>query len=257
MKKIFALLLALCMIFALAACGEPAQKEETEKAEEAEAAETVEKEEAPAEEAPAEEAPTEEAPTEEAPTEEAPVEETPVEEAPVEETPVEETPVEEAPAEEAFSVVGTWAAPIDLVKVMTTASPETAAMFGEDPIFMEMLLSFAEDGTVKADVNLDEAIPAIKAAMVPYMTQMIEEQYGMSLEDFETAMGMSLDELLDQQLNPEAMKESFNNEDMNGTYAVDGDKVIINDEPDNALTIRDDSLVLDAPEMGEIVFTRK
>ena len=43
MKKIFALLLALCMIFALAACGEPAQKEETEKAEEAEAAETVEK----------------------------------------------------------------------------------------------------------------------------------------------------------------------------------------------------------------------
>ena len=41
------------------------------------------------------------------------------------------------------------------------------------------------------------------------------------------------------------------------TYVVDGDKVIINDEPDNALTIRDDSLVLDAPEMGEIVFTRK
>ena len=242
MKKIFALLLALCMIFALAACGEPAQKEETEKAEEAEAAETVEKEEAPAEEAPAEEAPVEEAPAEEAPAEEAPAE---------------EAPAEEAPAEEAFSVVGTWAAPIDLVKVMTTASPETAAMFGEDPIFMEMLLSFAEDGTVKADVNLDEAIPAIKAAMVPYMTQMIEEQYGMSLEDFETAMGMSLDELLDQQLNPEAMKEAFNNEDMNGTYAVDGDKVIINDEPDNTLTIRDDSLVLDAPEMGEIVFTRK
>ena len=70
MKKLFALLLALCMIFSLAACGESAAPAATE---------------APAaEEAPAEEAPAEEAPAEEAPAEEAPVEETPAEEAPAE-----------------------------------------------------------------------------------------------------------------------------------------------------------------------------
>ena len=80
MKKLFALLLALCMIFSLAACGEsaaPAPAPATE---------------APVEEAPAEEAPVEGAPAEEAPAEEAPAEEAPAEEAPVEE-PAEETPI--------------------------------------------------------------------------------------------------------------------------------------------------------------------
>ena len=66
MKKILAMLLALCMIFALAACGETAPAE-TKPAEE------------PAAEAPAEEAPAEEAPAEEAPAEEAPAEEIPAE----------------------------------------------------------------------------------------------------------------------------------------------------------------------------------
>ncbi len=60
MKKILALLLAIAMIAAFAACG---AKEEADPAvEEAPAAE------APAEEAPAEEAPADEAPTDEAPT---------------------------------------------------------------------------------------------------------------------------------------------------------------------------------------------
>ena len=55
MKKIVALLLALCMVFALCACGETKPAEP--KAEEAAPAEEVVVEEAPAEEAPAEETP--------------------------------------------------------------------------------------------------------------------------------------------------------------------------------------------------------
>ena len=62
MKKILALLLALCMIFALAACGETAPAETKPAAEE------------PAAEAPAEEAPAAEEPAAEAPAEEAPAE---------------------------------------------------------------------------------------------------------------------------------------------------------------------------------------
>ena len=63
-NKILALILALTMVFALAACGEqaaPAPETKTETPAEA-----------PAEEAPAAEAPAEEAPAEEAPAEEAP-----------------------------------------------------------------------------------------------------------------------------------------------------------------------------------------
>ncbi len=75
MKKILAMLLALCMIFALAACGETAPAE-TKPAEEPAAEAPAEE---PAAEAPAEEAPAEEAPAEEAPAEEAPAEEVPAE----------------------------------------------------------------------------------------------------------------------------------------------------------------------------------
>ena len=75
MKKILAMLLALCMIFALAACGETAPAE-TKPAEEPAAEAPAEE---PAAEAPAEEAPAEEAPAEEAPAEEAPAEEIPAE----------------------------------------------------------------------------------------------------------------------------------------------------------------------------------
>ena len=73
MKKILAMLLALCMIFALAACGETAPAE-TKPAEEAPAAEAPAEEPAAAPEEPAAEAPAEEAPAEEAPAEEIPAE---------------------------------------------------------------------------------------------------------------------------------------------------------------------------------------
>ena len=74
MKKILAMLLALCMIFALAACGETAPAE-TKPAEEP-AAEAPAEEPAAAPEEPAEET-APEAPAEEAPAEEAPAEEIP------------------------------------------------------------------------------------------------------------------------------------------------------------------------------------
>ena len=70
MKKILAMLLALCMIFALAACGETAPAE-TKPAEEPAAEEPAAAPEEPAEET-APEAPAEEAPAEEAPAEEIP-----------------------------------------------------------------------------------------------------------------------------------------------------------------------------------------
>ncbi len=126
MKKILALILTLCMVLALAACGSTAAPAATQ---------------APATEAPATEAPATEAPAEtEAPVEatEAPVEETeaPVEEteAPVEETeaPVEETeaPVEEteAPVEETEAPVEETEAPVEATEAPAEEPADEAAL---------------------------------------------------------------------------------------------------------------------------------
>ena len=86
MKKILALILTLCMVLALAACGSTTAPTATQ---------------APATEAPATEAPATEAPATEAPATEAPATEAPATEAPVEAT---EAPVEEPAAEEGNTI---------------------------------------------------------------------------------------------------------------------------------------------------------
>ena len=77
----------------------------------------------------------------------------------------------------------------------------------------------------------------------------------LTLEDLEDA-GMSLDDLVDQsmgQLNPEDLVPA---DDMSGSYAVDGDKIIINGQNENYFTRVGDTLVLSADGI-EIVFTKR
>ena len=137
MKKILALLLALAMIFALCACGQPKAEEtktEETKTEEAPAEET--KEEAPAEEA-KEEAPAEEA-KEEAPAEEAKEEEAPAEEAKEEEAPAEEAKEEEAPA--LMSYADFAAAELDTavtVESFLQAKQEYNAEYGNTSLYLQ------------------------------------------------------------------------------------------------------------------------
>ena len=84
MKRIAALLLAMILIFSLAACGEK-KTEANRKPEPAPSGEQIEPHEKPAEKNPAEKEPEEEKPAEEKPAEEKPAEEKPAEEKPAEE----------------------------------------------------------------------------------------------------------------------------------------------------------------------------
>ena len=137
---------------------------------------------------------------------------------------------------------------------MSAADPESAALFGEGPIEIVMLMTFKEDGTLEGALDLEASLPAIREAMKNVIVALLEAQ-GMSLEDLEDA-GMSLDDLVDQsmgQLNPEDLVPA---DDMSGSYAVDGDKIIINGQNENYFTRVGDTLVLSADGI-EIVFTKR
>ena len=158
-------------------------------------------------------------------------------------------------AEDNAWLIGTWEGKLDLVSVLAASEPDTAAMFGEDPIELVMLLTFKEDGTVEGAFDMEASLPAIEAALKNVLTSMIEAQ-GMTIEEFEKASGSTMDEMLADamaQMNPEDLA---NAEDMNGNYTVDGEKVLINDNEENALVRVDDTLVLSADGV-EVVFTKR
>ena len=118
-----------------------------------------------------------------------------------------------------------------------------------------MLLTFKEDGTVEGAFDMEASLPAIEAALKNVLTSMIEAQ-GMTIEEFEKASGSTMDEMLADamaQMNPENLADT---EDMNGNYTVDGEKVLINDNEENALVRVDDTLVLSADGV-EVVFTKR
>ena len=164
-------------------------------------------------------------------------------------------PAAEPAAEGDAWLIGTWEGKIDLVKILASSDPETAAMFGEGPIELVMLMTFKEDGTLEGALDVEASLPAIREAMKNVLVALLEAQ-GMSVEDLEKA-GMSLDDLVEQsmsQLDPEDLVSS---EDMSGTYTIEGDKVIINGQKDNVFTHVGDTLVLSADEFGEIIFTKR
>ena len=104
MKKLFALLLTLCMVLALAACGSTAAPAATQ---------------APATQAPATEAPATQAPATEAPATQAPATEAPATQAPATEAPATKAPATEAPATKA---------PVTEAPVEATEEPAEAAL---------------------------------------------------------------------------------------------------------------------------------
>ena len=151
-------------------------------------------------------------------------------------------------------LIGTWEGKFDIVKIMNVAQPETAAMFGEEPIEFVMLLTFKEDGTVEGSLDMEASLPALKAALKTVMLNVLEAQ-GMSLEDLE-ASGTSIDDLVEQSLAQMDPEDMVSTDDMNGSYTVNGDKVVINGNEENALAHVDDTLVISS-EGIEVIFTKR
>ena len=160
----------------------------------------------------------------------------------------------------AFRIVGTWAAPVDLSRGLAD-EPETAALLGDKPILTDVFLLFHEDGSVSADVDIRSAASALKAALLPAMAARIEEEYGISAEEWEEQLGVTLEELVDASIasafDEESLKQSFA-DTLHGRWTVEGGRGVIRSEnAESSFEIRDGRLVFDVPGQGELVFTRR
>ena len=262
MTKLLALLLALAMIFSLAACSNTPENPPA----------TDDKANANTTEAAANHEPDKD--SEPAPETEAPATEAPGTEAPATDAPATELPATEAPATDAPE---TTASPVE---------PDDSPIFGryEGEISMDLMLQVNGAGMEEEDADLyarlfegcgsmvlymefstgqrihvgmdKESVGKVLDQMLENMPEILPEMMGMSMEEMEetlNAQGVSMDDfmaMMREELNPEELFGA-GNMSMLGTYRLDGDKLIITEEgeeedPDEYMVIEleDDSLTI-------------
>ena len=245
MKKLMALLLALAMVFSLAACAEGGGKADlfgsSEPATTAAKTEPTKKENTATTEKPATAAPTTEAPTA-APTTEAPS-------APNGDDPFAAIDNAEINAD----LVGTWVYTMDYGKVMESAAgSEELAQLGEmgealisafSNITMDVVLELRADGSCTFGIDEESARAAVEAmvpALVEVMVPMMASMSGMTEEQFAEALkqqGMTVEQFGEQlaaQMNPEDMVAGIQEATHVGYWRLAGNKLYVVDEGETA-----------------------
>ena len=244
MKKLMALLLALAMVFSLAACAEGGGKADlfgsSEPATTAAKTEPT-KENTATTEKPATAAPTTEAPTA-APTTEAPS-------APNGDDPFAAIDNAEINAD----LVGNWVYTMDFGKLMDAAAgTEELAQLGEmgeammaafSGISMDVVLELRADGSCTFGIDEESAKAAVEAmvpALIEALLPAMASQYGMTEEEFSKALeqqGMTMEQFGEQlaaQMNPEDMVAGIQEATHVGYWRLAGDKLYVVDEGETA-----------------------
>lgn len=261
-KKLLAMLMALAMVFALAACSSDSKIEEEEKEEKA--VETT----APAEPGDQNDGDKEEAKEED--KEEA------EEDGKVEKKEEEKETATEPEEEEEINIEGEWLAQLDLSEAMNDVMAKSTGgvvSVQNKPIFMNVELDVS-GSELTMNVNID--VDSMKAYMAEFLDKMFDyalemaEAQGLTIEDLEAQMGMSLEEakeMFGEQMDEEiadALVSAFEGVSNNGYYLIDGNKLYIGDDKDTLgeeesymlISMEDNVLIFEAMvnEDGEEIF---
>ncbi len=150
--------------------------------------------------------------------------------------------------------VGSWAAPLDCIRLLQLLSPDNADMFGAGPAYAELLLELCADGSYDASVNFSPAIPALRDGLFRY----IEAESGKSIEDVAAEHDMRADDLLDLYLNEAALQELLGDgARRSGSFRTEGDAVLLDEAGEYTLRLSGDALHMQDSAFGELVFARK
>lgn len=226
-KKLLAMLMALAMVFALAACGNDSKVEKEDKEEKTE--ETT--------------APVEPGDKAEGDKEEAKEDDKEETKEDAEDKKEEEEATE--PEEKELNIEGEWLAQLDISEVMyeSLSQSELGDISIKDmPVYLNIELVVPDDEKLAMSVIFDE--DSMKAYMAEFMDQMFDyalemaEAQGQTIEDLEAEMGMSLEEakeMLGEMLNEtmsESLSSAFEGMSLDSYYLIDGNKLYLADDKD-------------------------
>ena len=149
------------------------------------------------------------------------------------------------------SIVGSWTGSIDFGKIIESEMGEFAGAmdFEEGKYMLGMNLEFTEDGKYTAAIGTEEVKAVIRELAEPLVNMYLGELAGME--------GVDTDGFTEQIMG--ALEEQLNESELTseGNYQLDGDKVILDGNWDDAaLTFDGDKIVADIDDLGTIEFTR-
>lgn len=135
-------------------------------------------------------------------------------------------------ANEKDAVLGTWKAEVDLADYinegMASEDEEMAEYLAISSFKLTMVLTFEEDDTYSMsldEADLDDAMEQLKedfrAGLERYMQDMIDEmELDMTIDELMEAMGMSMDQLLDETFTDDMMQEIVDSAKSAGKFKV-------------------------------------
>lgn len=150
------------------------------------------------------------------------------------------------------TVVGTWNSKVDLKEYLGSELGEMGDYL--QSVDVEMKLVMNENKTFVMELDATAVIPAMKDAMMSYMTDMLDSM-GMTADQFEAAYGSSLEAVVEETI--QEMDTTGLNETISGTYTEENGKLILSaNGTDNTGSWEDDELSLDLDDYGQLTFTR-
>lgn len=169
------------------------------------------------------------------------------------------------------SIVGTWAGSVDITDYLTStvaaADASMAGYFSFSDLVMDLTMTFTAEGTCSMEFDaegMETLINSMLEQMRPGLEQMMmdalaAEGLDMSLEEFLSMAGISLDDMLAEVANAALSEETLEAMEQSGNYLVKGDHLCISDDLSDPVdeddyqifTIENDVLTIELAEGDE------
>lgn len=142
------------------------------------------------------------------------------------------------------SLVGTWSCTKDIsdlvMSALAAADPTTADYFTFTDLPLEITMVLNADNTYSMEGVADELTDKLFEQMRSGLETMLEEalrdaELDMTLDEFLTASGISMDDLLDELAAEFDLTDSISALSVSGKYMVEGDKLYTSDDMDSEI----------------------
>lgn len=153
------------------------------------------------------------------------------------------------------SVVGKWTGTVEMRDSLVKEVPDIAPYLSSAPV--KITMTFTSSGNYSYTFDPKEAISAMKGAMRSYFESYIS-QMGMTVAEFESAYGDTLDHLIDESLSEEDLADAFS--EGGGAYKVDGSKLTLDpgtsDEVSGTYDSAGNKISIYVEGFGQVTLTR-
>ena len=143
------------------------------------------------------------------------------------------------------TIVGKWEGQIDISDALTeqlAAGDASLSGLSFSDLTFGLTMTFNEDGTCVLAINeadVEQLFNDLMDQMMPVLSELFEEMYGMSLDDLIATSGMSEDAFMEMLMEQALAEVDLSELNMEGNYKAENGKLYISSDPDEEIDTDD------------------